>query len=347
MDILRLRGGVVAAALTPFRDDGSIDHDAVGPYACALRDRGVSGLAVGAHSGRGAHLDLATLERLTGEFAACGLPVIAGVSPGLRNPGHAGDPGHAGAGGHLGHPGHLGHLGHLGHSGDPGAGGHSGAGGAVAAAVRTGERLVAAGASALLVSPMPGATRWETVALHRRLGSELGVPLVAFVLYERASGCRYDPETVTELLTLPEVIGVKVALLDDAVACQDLIVAARDADPATLLFSGEDRMYGPSLMWGADSALLGIAAALPSWSVAVMDAWARGDATDFLARSAELDALARLTFRAPVEGYIQRMAWIAAWEGILPPGASADPYGPALGAAARDDLLRAVESLTE
>lgn len=205
--------------------------------------------------------------------------------------------------------------------------------------------LVAAGASGLLVYPVPGATPAEIVELHELLGLSLEVPLIVFVLYERASGCQYSPATVAELVSLPWVAGVKLALLDDAMGCQDLIAAARSASPTTLVLTGEDRMYGPSMMWGADSALVGIASALPSWSVAVLDAWMAGDHSTFVAASQRLDALAQLTFREPMEGYVQRMAWTAEWEGIMPASAAYDPYGPPLPASEREQLWKALESL--
>ncbi len=300
-----LGGRVVAAALTPFEADGTVARDAVQPYAVALRDGGVGGVAVGAHTGRGAHLDTDDLAWLVHAFGeASGLPVVAGLA--------------GRSGGHLGTEREL-----------------------VAGALALRE----AGAAALLVSPVAGASRAATVRLHERLGEEAGLPLLAFVLYERASGCQYDTATVAELLALPWVCGVKLALLDDAMGCQDTLAAARVADPDALLLTGEDRMYGPSLMWGAEAALVGIAAALPAWSTAVLDAWTRGDHSGFVAASIRLDALARATFCEPMEGYVQRMAWAAAWQGILPAGVARDPYGPPLPVDAHDQLVRTLEAL--
>lgn len=280
-----LRGRLVAAALTPFHPDGSVARGAVAGYAEALRAGGSSAIAVGAHTGRGAHLDSAELRWLVREFgAASALPIVAGVGPGPDR--SAGD----------------------------------------LLSLATGLRDE--GAAALLVAPVAGTSRAEIVRLHHQLGSETGLPLLAFVLYERASGCQYDAGTVAELLTLPWVCGVKVALLDDAMECQDILAEARTADPDALLLTGEDRMYGPSLMWGAEASLLGLAAALPHWSAAVVDAWTRHDLPAFVAASARADALARLTFRAPMEAYVQRMAWVAAWQGILPDEVAVDPFGP-------------------
>ncbi|WP_460524597.1 dihydrodipicolinate synthase family protein [Flindersiella endophytica] len=302
----RLRGGVVAAALTPFRSDGSVGRAATNRYITAIRDGGVRGLAVGAHTGRGARLPASELAWLVEEYSSVsGLPVVAGLGVAAGGSADSSDD----------------------------------------TLLRLGERLIAAGATALLVNPPPGASRERIVGLHEKLGGELGIPLVAFVLYERASGCQYDSATVAELAALPFVDGVKLALLDDAMACQDLIAVVRRQAPETLVLTGEDRMYGPSLMWGADAALVGIAAALPALSVAVLDAWNREDYAEFVAASARLDALAALTFREPMEGYVQRMAWAAEWQGILPGDLANDPYGPPCDPAEREALRAALAGL--
>lgn len=300
--LAQLRGGVVAAALTPMRSDGSLGRSAVNRYITSLREAGVRGVAAGAHTGRGSRLPVAELAWLVSEYASVsGLPVVAGLSV-------ADD------------------------SSDDDL-------------LRAGEELAAAGAAALLVNPVPLASRERIVGLHARLGAELGLPLIAFVLYERASRCQYDASTVGELAALPYVAGVKLALLNDAMICQDLIAVVRRRAPETLVFTGEDRMYGPSLMWGADAALVGIAAALPALTVAVLDAWTRKDFAAFVDASARLDALAGLTFREPMEGYVQRMAWAAEWQGILPAEYANDPYGPPCDPSEREALRAALDEL--
>jgi 4-hydroxy-tetrahydrodipicolinate synthase len=84
-------------------------------------------------------------------------------------------------------------------------------------------------------------------------------------------------------------------------------------------------MLGPSLMWGADAALVGIAAAVPRVTVDVLTAWTEGRHADFVHASRVADELGALVFRAPVDTYVQRMAWLAAWEGRLPAALCHDP----------------------
>lgn len=213
------------------------------------------------------------------------------------------------------------------------------------AVLRNAEPVVAAGASALLCFPPPRMPAEGVLDLHERLAAGTGLPVIAFALYERASGNQYDASLAAALVQVPGVAGLKLALLDDAIGCQDLIEACQRVNPDTLLLTGEDRMLGPSLMWGARGMLIGIAAALPSWSVAVNDAWRTGRYDEFVRASARLDRLAALVFREPMEGYVQRMAWIAAWEGALDPACAYDPYGPPAAPGERDELLRELDRM--
>jgi 4-hydroxy-tetrahydrodipicolinate synthase len=303
-----LRSGVTAAALTPMDAAGEVRIDAVEGYAAGLARGGASALAVCVHTGRGPWLSDERRADVVGAFrTASKLPLVAGV--GIPPGADAAKP--------------------------------------VDAILRNAEPVVAAGASALLCFPPPRGPAYDSVVLevHERLAAETGLPVIAFALYERASGNQYDAETAARLVMVPGVAGLKLALLDDAIACQDLIDSCRQANPEALLLTGEDRMLGPSLMWGARGMLIGLAAALPSWSVAVNDAWNDGRYDDFVAASSRLDRLAAVVFREPMEGYVQRMAWLAAWEGILDPAWCHDPFGPPAGPGERDELLRAVDRL--
>lgn len=202
-----------------------------------------------------------------------------------------------------------------------------------------------AGADALLVFP-PADTGDAAAVLahHDLLYSAAGVPLIAFDLYSRP----YPHEVLTVLLEHPGVVAFKPARLYDAIACQAGIAAARSR--GRLVLTGEDRMLGPSLMWGAEGALLGIAAAAAQVSAAAVETFAaavhtsaRDAAARFLEVSAVVDELARVTFRPPYDGYVQRMLWIAADEGAIPEEFATDPYRPGeLADDERAEVLRVV-----
>ncbi|GIJ72450.1 dihydrodipicolinate synthase family protein [Virgisporangium ochraceum] len=210
-----------------------------------------------------------------------------------------------------------------------------GTGGDGPAAARDAERAADLGADGLLVFAPAGT---DPLAHHDALWRAAGLPMLAFDLYTRP----YPATVRAELLDHPGVAGLKVALLSDAIACQEAIAATTGAD--RLAVTGEDRMFGPSLMWGAQAALVGLAAAAVPVTGAVLDAFARGDFDRFVTASVRLDRLAAVTFTEPMEGYVQRMLWIAAEEGRIPPDHAVDRHGPALPADDRERVLRALRA---
>ncbi|MFI7217984.1 dihydrodipicolinate synthase family protein [Micromonospora maritima] len=187
----------------------------------------------------------------------------------------------------------------------------------------------ALGAAGVLVFPVDG----DASAHHDAIWRTAGLPMLAFDLYLRP----YSPARLAELLGHPGVAGAKVARLHDAMACQAALAAVHAAD--RLAVTGEDRMFGPSLMWGAQAALVGLAAAAVPVTAAVLRAFADRRYADFVTASARLDRLAEVTFTEPMEGYVRRMLWIAAAEGRIPQSHTADPHGPALSAADRARVL--------
>lgn len=337
----RVRGALIAAPATPRYADGRVALGDLGRYAGAIAGA-ADGVCVWAHTARG--LAMTDAERdavLTAFRAVTDGPVIAAVGPSHDGATHR-QPGSAGGGNGAGEAGH------------PAGGGAAGRGDAgsfeaeLAATVRMAERAAAGGADGLMVYPVAGlrepATRVErTVRLHREVAARAGLPVAAFLLYPEAGGVPYGPALLGELAGCPEVFAVKVATLYDAVACQEAIAAVRGAGAVAL--TGEDRMFGPSLMWGADGALVGVAAAAVEVSRRLVRGWFGGDAAAFLDASRRLDALAAATFTSPVDGYVQRMLWIAEREGIVPAGSAHDPDSGPLPDGERDRVLAAYDAL--
>lgn len=191
------------------------------------------------------------------------------------------------------------------------------------------------GADALLVFPPAG----DPVAYHAALAREL--PVIAFYLYEAAGGVSYDDATLHAILALPGVVGIKVATLDSVMTFQR-IAALVGEHPDKLLITGEDRFLGYSLMLGARAALIGMGAALTDLQHALLQARRQGDPHAFLRLSTQLDAFSQATFVPPMEGYIRRMLWALAADGVIPDDACDDPWGPALAPAEREIVRRAV-----
>lgn len=191
------------------------------------------------------------------------------------------------------------------------------------------------GADALLAFP----ARENAVVYHDELSQEL--PVIAFYLYAAAGGVNYDDKTLHAILALPGVIGIKVATLDSIMTFQRIAAVVRD-HPDKLLITGEDRFLGYSLMMGARAALIGMGAALTDVQAALLSARASGDDRAFLRLSTQLDAFSQVTFIEPMEGYIRRMLWALAADGVIPDEACDDPWGPDLPPVEREAVRRAM-----
>ena len=191
------------------------------------------------------------------------------------------------------------------------------------------------GADALLAFPRHD----DPVAFHADLSCEL--PVIAFYLYEAAGGVSYDDATLHGILSLPGVLGIKVATLDSVMTFQRIAALMRD-HPEKLLITGEDRFLGYSLMMGARAALIGMGAALTDVQTALLGAHMKRDDHAFQRLATQLDAFSQVTFTEPMEGYIRRMLWALAADGVIPDDACDDPWGPELPASERETVRRAV-----
>lgn len=194
------------------------------------------------------------------------------------------------------------------------------------------------GADALLAFP----PRDNPVVFHDELSQEL--PVIAFYLYAAAGGTDYSDRTLHDILALPGVIGIKVATLDSVMTFQRIAAVMRE-HPDKLLITGEDRFLGYSLMMGARAALIGMGAALTDIQAKLLEAKRNEDNEAFHRLSAQLDAFGAATFTPPIEGYIRRMLWALAADGVIPDVAYDDPWGPALPPADREAVRRAVREI--
>lgn len=194
------------------------------------------------------------------------------------------------------------------------------------------------GADALLAFP----PRDNPVVFHDELSQEL--PVIAFYLYAAAGGTDYSDRTLHDILALPGVIGIKVATLDSVMTFQRIAAVMRE-HPDKLLITGEDRFLGYSLMMGARAALIGMGAALTDIQAKLLEAKRNEDNEAFHRLSAQLDAFGAATFTPPIEGYIRRILWALAADGVIPDVAYDDPWGPALPPADREAVRRVVREI--
>lgn len=191
------------------------------------------------------------------------------------------------------------------------------------------------GADALLAFPRAE----NAIAYHRELASVR--PVIAFYLYAAAGGVSYDDATIHGILALPGVLGIKVATLDSVPTYRRIAAIVREHH-GKLLITGEDRFLDESISLGARAALIGMGAALTDVQADLLRAHAAGDVKRVKSLAATCDDFARATFGDPVEGYVRRMLWALAADGIIPEASCDDPWGPALPPAERETVRQAV-----
>lgn len=309
--VRRLRGTAVPAVLTPMRADRVLDVAALERYAEAITSSRIGGVAVWAHTGRGPYLTSDERRTVIATFRSCTeKPVVAGVAaPYGTDAGEQAD-----------------------------------------GLIGVAEDAASSGADVVLVFPPRAfADRSDREAavldLHVRVAERIGLPMMLFVLHAAAGGYPYSLPLLRDLLAIPHVLGVKIATLDSAMTCQDVTHLVAHDFPDRLAVTGEDRMFGPSLMWGAQAALVGLAAARCDLTVDLIESWCSGNGSAFVEACARVDRFAKVTFVDPIEGYVQRMLWAAEAEGIIPSDAAYDPFGPGVSAAERERVHAIVRSL--
>ena len=190
------------------------------------------------------------------------------------------------------------------------------------------------GADALLAYPPTWLKQHERrdsliVEHHERLSS-IGLPLILFYLYEAAGGVSYSATVLDELLSLPNVIGIKMATLDSVMTYQDISRQIQSQHPDKLLITGEDRFLGYSLMRGAQAALIGMGALCCDLQADLIKSHLAGHAERFLELSDLVDQLAEVLFIEPMEGYIGRILFALSKLGVIHEAAANDPWGPPL-----------------
>jgi 4-hydroxy-tetrahydrodipicolinate synthase len=303
----QLDGTLVPAVPVPRRASGHMHAEAQAAYAMWMAPQPVGGVAVWAHTGRGQPLDAETRAQVLTSWrtalpspaviiAGCGVPANGAPLP--SDPRTRTDQ-------------------------------------VIRRTVTMAEEARKGGADALLVHPpgqlaaLPDASG-RVLALHDAL-AEAALPLIGFLLYRRASGLEYDDALLDEVLALPHVVGLKLATLDSVMRFQTVADRMSSHHADRLLITGEDRFLGYSLMIGARCALIGMGAARTGMQGALVRAAIANDAPSLLRLTRACDRFAAATFIEPMEGYIRRMLWALAEDGIIPDEACHDPSGPDLG----------------
>jgi len=301
----KLTGGLIPATPVPFDREHRFHERAHEAYVSFMSSQPVAGIAVWAHSGRGLLLDDETSRRVLQHWRQ----------------GVADKPLIAGAG----------------------------SSNSTSATLSMASAAADYGADALLVYPpfwlKDEEQRDSLIVEHHERVSKIGLPLIVFYLYEAAGGVRYSTTVLNELLSLPNVIGIKMATLDSVMTYQDVSRQIQSQHPDKLLITGEDRFLGYSLRRGANAALIGMGAVCCDLQAELIGAHYAGNAERFLELSDLVDQLAEVLFIDPMEGYIGRILCALSQLGVIPADAANDPWGPPLTQHEIDNIANVLNSL--
>jgi 4-hydroxy-tetrahydrodipicolinate synthase len=309
----KLAGGLIPAVPVMFDRTHQFQERAHASYVEYMRTQPIAGVAVWAHTGRGLHLPQDVARRVIEAWreALPDKPLIAGVGADSKTL-------------------------------DPTA--------TTDATLAMATDAARYGADAFLAYPPTWLRHNEArdrliVEHHARL-DQIGLPVILFYLYEAAGGISYNANVLDELLSLPNVVGIKMATLDSVMTYQDVARHILARHPEKLLITGEDRFLAYSLRRGAGAALIGMGAVCCELQAELLRSHFAGRAERFLELSDAVDELAEALFVNPMEGYIGRILWALAKLGVIPEAAAYDPWGPAVSASEIEKIETALNTVT-
>lgn len=294
-----IKNSIIPAVPVPFNVDGTINYDSQQSYIKWMNTQPIQAVALWAHTGRGCHL---TPDQRADVYNAwrCNLSkekmILCGV--GAKYDDDFGDEEY------------------------------------IEKALEMANHAKVLGADLILPYP-PTLFRGRNnqdemiVEYHKRI-AELGLPMILFFLYEEAGGVTYSKEVLKELFKIENVIGIKMATLDSVMTYQEVSNLIMEEEPDISLITGEDRMFGYTIMRGAAGALVGLGSIYTGLQDDMMKAYVNKDYETFIEKSLMVDNLAEHTFYDPMEGYIERVLYILAKKGIIDIQSANDPFGPGI-----------------
>jgi len=122
-----------------------------------------------------------------------------------------------------------------------------------AGALSMASAAAAGGADALLAYPPTWLKQHERrdsliVEHHERLSS-VGLPIILFYLYEAAGGVSYSATVLDELLSLPNVVGIKMATLDSVMNSENSRAAATPLETSAAIARAKTIPPPPAIPW--------------------------------------------------------------------------------------------------
>jgi 4-hydroxy-tetrahydrodipicolinate synthase len=193
----------------------------------------------------------------------------------------------------------------------------------------------AAGASALLVFPIPAYLSAPLdpaipVEYHRAVASA-GLPLIAFQLQPMLGGVNFDTDTLRQLIELDGVVAMKEASFDARRYLDTFRMVEQTPKYQRGEFTyltGNDNFILESFMLGCTGALIGFGAIMVAEQVAMIDAWRDGRIEEAREIGRRVQRLADVVFDAPVANYRARLKEALRMLGVLEDASVRPPLRP-------------------
>lgn len=269
--------GLIAAIVTPMREDFSVDETSLRRYVRWLTDQGVTGLAVNVDTGEGPHLSaeerVRVLEIVAEEVGDRTL-IVAGLAGSFTEQAGrlAADAASAGARALLVFPIPV-------YQGEP------------------------------LDPEIP-------VRYHRAVHEASGLPLIAFQLQPALGGVNFSLEVLERLMTVEGVVAIKEASFD-AKRFVETVRAVRAAAPDAVVLNGNDNFLLEAYLLGAEGALLGFGTLAAREQVEMLEAVRARDLDRANELARVLQPLCDAVFAPPVRDYRARTKHALATLGLI------------------------------
>jgi 4-hydroxy-tetrahydrodipicolinate synthase len=218
--------------------------------------------------------------------------------------------------------------------------------GSTADAVAFGKELKGAGAQGLAIfppfptflgNPVPARMIFD---YHKAIADGVDLPLIAFQ-FPKAWGPDFPPETLRELVKIPQLIGLKEASFDTTKTLET-IDTARTLPRKIGIMTGSDTFILEAMIFGCDGALIGFAGTATDQLIRMHKAAVAKDFDTAFEIWGRLGPLARYCWRAPIRDYRPRMKEVLVMQGMIAHATVRPPQLP-VDDAERAELRRLAE----
>jgi 4-hydroxy-tetrahydrodipicolinate synthase len=175
---------------------------------------------------------------------------------------------------------------------------------------------------------------------HKSIADGVDLPLIAFQ-FPKAWGPDFPPETLRELVKIPQVIGLKEASFDTTKTLET-IDTARTLPRKIGVMTGSDTFILEAMIFGCDGALIGFAGTATDQLIRMHKAVVAKDFVTAFEIWSRLGPLARYCWRAPIRDYRPRMKEVLVMQGMIRHATVRPPQLP-VDDAERSELRRLAE----